>query len=345
MPTPSRTDLAELTKELVKFRTTRDSELREAMDFLEDRFDDRFVVKRFEEAGKPSLLVSFRETMEPGLLLHGHLDVVEASDQMFEPVEKNERIYGRGAADMKAGVACLVKTMKDLDGEPDVALLLTGDEETGGFSGTGHLVEKGLEPEFALSAEPTENFPEVVVEQKGVLQLKLGAEGESAHGSAPGRGVNAAEKLMEIYREFKSSLPEGEYVTTVNLGTFSAGEEVNRVPDYAEMELDIRYTGEYGPEKVMAELEGFDIEVEVIAEAPMMKTDPDNPYVQALEGAIGREAYASDMRFFTARGVPAVNYGPAGYNIHSENEYVEIDSMRRYCKILEEFVVENFCHD
>ena len=347
---------ADLTERLVEFRTTQDKpeEIEKSLEFVEGLFDQKkFYTQSFEHQNTSSLLISFTEDLNPEVLLHGHLDVVDAREELFRPGKKEGRIYGRGTADMKAGVACCIKAMQELgnrEERPDVALLLTTDEEVGGFNGTGYVAEQGLEPGFVVSAEPDDSgsFPSIVVEQKGVLQLKISASGKSAHGSKPGKGENAAEKLMQKYFRIKELFSEGEFTTTVNLGKFRSGQEVNKVPEEAEMHIDIRYSGEYPKEEVLKDIRRIEgIEVEVTAEAPMMQVAEENSYVRKLSDSIGqiaeapelrRENFASDMRFFTSKGIPAVCFGPEGYNLHGEDEYVEIEGLSVYCEILKNFL-------
>ena len=253
-----KNELRELTQNLVKFETTesREEELSSCLEFIEDYFPSNFTVQHFAKEGKTSLLISPNNNyaLEPEILLHGHIDVVEAeSNEMFKPRAESGKLYGRGTADMKAGVAVLMKLMKDL--EPDnCSLLITSDEEIGGFKGTGYLVnDVGLKPDFALSAEPCipEKFPSIVNQHKGVFQVKLEAEGESCHASQPENGVNAIDKLLDNYRELKQVFAKKSVDSTVNLGFIEGGESLNQVPSKAEMKLDIRYNDSFSPREVL----------------------------------------------------------------------------------------------
>jgi len=347
-----REDLVNLTKSLVQFQTVRgrEKQFKDCLAFIEDYFEN-LEIERFEREGKTSLLISKEKTLEPDILLHGHIDVVEAEKQLFEPEIEEGKLYGRGTADMKAGVACLMKIIDRIGDKADVSLLLTSDEEVGGFDGTGYMIEKGLRPNFVISAEPDDsgNFPSIVTKQKGVLQLRVRAEGKSAHGSKPQKGENAAEKLMEKYREIRRLFDHSQsFGSTINLGKVSSGKSVNQVPEKAEMELDIRYTDQFEKEELLRDLENIEaIDFEITAEAPMMKTDQKDVYVQRLadcsEKAIGEtsirsENFASDMRFFAERGIPAICFGPDGFNLHGNKEYVELENLENYVEVLERFI-------
>lgn len=347
--------LEQITEELIEYRTVtgNHNEVDKGLNFIRKFFDTEFKIREFEREGVKSLLISHQKTDDVEVLLHGHIDVVEAENQLFNSRTEEGRIYGRGAADMKSGLACLMKTLKEEKRE-GLALLVTSDEEKGGFNGTGYVVEEpGLEPELVISAEPDDsgNFPSIVNIQKGVLHVKASVSGKSAHASKPEKGENAAEKLIQLYLEEIRPLFDRsqEFPTTVNLGKIMSGDVVNRVPNSAEMQLDIRYSNQYPKGEVLKDLRNIrGLEIELIAEAPMMKTSEENKMVQELAKSVEStsdnrpefrsEAFASDMRFFTEKGIPAVCFGPEGYNLHNREEYVEIESTKTYCEILKNFL-------
>ena len=341
-----------ITEDLIRFQTVagRTKEFEKCLNYIEEQFDSALRLEKFEKEGEKSLLISRGE--KPRILLHGHMDVVEAEEEMFEPETKDERIYGRGAADMKSGVACMMKVINEMEGN-EVALLLTSDEERGGFKGTGHVIEEeNLEPELVISGEPDDSgkFPSIVTHQKGVLQVKLQVEGDSAHASKPEKGENAAEKLLEKYKKIRKLFDHRkEFSTTVNLGDISVEGPINKVPNSASLKLDIRYSNQYNKQEILTDLENIgDTELEVLAQAPMMSNNEEEKSILELKRAAEeitarkvryrKESFASDMRFFTEREVPAVCFGPEGYDLHGEDEYVEIESMREYCDILKNFL-------
>lgn len=355
-------EILELTKDLVRFKSTNDDleEINRCLDFIEEYFSGpEFEVIRHESDGVPSMVVTFGEE-NPELMLHGHIDVIEAPDEMFETEIKDGKLYGRGTGDMKAGVAALMQVMKDLKEEqPSVGLMIVSDEEVGGFKGAGHLFEEHYSPEFAVSAEPNniEGYLDIIADQKGILQIKVSTEGLSAHGSRPWNGENAAENFMEKWPEIRELFADHEdgenWVTTVNLGKIRAGESTNKVPEKAEAWLDIRTAREYPNEEVLEDLrsiEGLEVE-EVKLDESMLSTDHGNDKVQALKGSaerfedeckIARKEPGSDMRFLTEHGIPAAVFGPEGYNAHAPNEYAVIDSLGDYYSIMMDFIRSNY---
>lgn len=342
------------------------SEVDAAFDYVEDYFSDGdFVVQRYGENPeefdgetygpavynnpKPSMVVSFEDTKEPEYMLHGHLDIAqpdadnhlagtegieddeEARQAHFRTMTEDGRMYGRGTADMKAGVASLMKVMKDLEekeNRPSAALMLTSDEELGGFRGAGHLFnDVGYDPEIMISAEPnTDEEIEMGIgyRQKGVFHLGIETDGTSAHGSRPWNGENAADKLLDYVEEYRQvqdlfENPEGgdNWTTTMNLGKLEAGEKRTKVPGEGLMELDMRYTDDYRPEAIIQDIAGVfgvdassveqpsevaevmseevdELNFEVINNAPMQLNDKDDERLQelaeAIESATGTEA-------------------------------------------------------
>ena len=354
----TKEDITELTKDLMKFETVKnnDKEFDNAFEYIEDYFSaTELEIFHHEKDGFSSMVVATDE--DPDLILHGHIDVVDAEEEMFEPEERDGRIYGRGSADMKSGLACLMKAVKEVSktSKLSVGLMVVSDEEIGGFNGAQHLMrEEEYSPEFALSAEPStpENRMEIVTDQKGIMRIVISAEGEGAHGSRPWEGENAAEKLWEKFEQAKQNftIDRSQWTTTVNMGYFNAEGAMNVVPDYAEAGLDVRYTEEYPPEEVIEDLEDIEgLKFNVEAEDPPLRTSKQNENVKNLkeiadgvnDTVFSRERGASDMRHFSEQGIPAVVMGPTGDNIHGEDEYVEKESMEKFHRIIKE-LLENF---
>jgi succinyl-diaminopimelate desuccinylase len=349
--------LEDITKELISFRTVKghDEEFSKGFEFIEQFFRKTDLeIQEHNINGFKTVVVSSNE--DPDILLHGHLDVVSADeDELFEASEDEEKIYGRGAADMKSGLACMMKTVKELSEEDrlgSVGLMVVSDEEIGGFNGAEPLSTE-YDPNFALSAEPNsgEYEMQIVTKQKGVVRLELEVEGQRAHGSQPWNGENAVEKLYDRYTQFKSNFKnkKDEWTTTINLGNFNSDGAVNVVPGSAKAGVDIRYTEEYTPEEIRKDLESIDgLDWNFSSIDPMLKTKNSNKYVQKLYGdssdmcstQLDRKTAASDMRHFSKENIPCVVMGPKGGGIHNENEYILKQSMYDFKQILTKFLTD-----
>ncbi|HEX9438908.1 MAG TPA: M20/M25/M40 family metallo-hydrolase, partial [Roseiflexaceae bacterium] len=156
-------DLTTLTCDLVAIPSVADrpDQLQAVIDYAELYARDipGLHIHRADSAGKPSLVVTLRDTRAPAVMLNAHLDVVPARPEQFRPTVRDGRIYGRGSQDMKGSGAVLLRLMKDLAVlavPPDVGFMFVSDEELGGEDGTGYLLGEGWRCGFFLAAEPTD---------------------------------------------------------------------------------------------------------------------------------------------------------------------------------------------
>lgn len=288
------------------------------------------------------------------IILNGHLDVVAGRAEQFVPRERDGRLYGRGAADMKGGVAALLAVMARLRRQPvpaRVKLQLVADEETGGANGTGYLVETGETGDFVICAEPT-NLA-IAVQAKGILQVDLTAVGRAAHGSRPWEGENAIIKAYRLLAQI-NSLPflreQSPFYDgpSLNVARIAGGEVYNKVPDRCQVSLDIRYLPEQDAAEIRRQIEAVAGSVHVHAVGEPVCTSPADPYVRRLaaaaEAVTGRapsfvgQHGSADTRYFARLGIPAVEFGPAGGNWHGDEEYVTVVSLEQYIEILWEFL-------
>jgi succinyl-diaminopimelate desuccinylase len=291
------------------------------------------------------------------IVLNGHIDVIEAEERQFQPYCKDGKIYGRGAVDMKAGVAASMAAaaqLKDRDLASRVMLQIVSDEETGGLNGTKYLTEKGYLGDFIICGEPTNMG--IAIQSKGVLQLDITVQGKPAHGSRPWEGTNAITKAISLFEEILE-LPFAQESSpmftrpSINLAKIQGGTVYNKVPDLCEMSLDIRYLPDQSPEDIVQQIQAItDGTVTIHICNNPVKTKADNPYVKALGKSIKRitqlekvtvfgQHGSNDGQFFTKYGGSAVEFGPSGSDWHGENEMVYVDSVREYQDVLVDFIL------
>lgn len=345
-----------LTAELISFKTTADKPeaLAEAIDYIEDYLSGTpLKVRKFERNNKPSLLITLTEG-NPEILLNGHLDVVPGKAEQFTAEVRNGKIFGRGALDMKSGLAVLLVLMEDLakNGlKKSVGLSIVSDEEIGGKDGTGYLIEQGVKPKFFLSAEPTDL--KIGNEARGIIWLKIEAFGKSAHASTPWLGDNANIKIIRALNLINEHFPNPkfeEWVTTRNISVIKGGEATNKVPDNAEAFIDIRYVPSDDSTKIINQIKELasDCEIEVQNLEPPAFADPDDLYLKLLKNSLEssnirpeflKKYAASDARYYTKVGIPAVVFGPSGSGQHSDNEFVDIDSLEKLFFVLKTFIL------
>jgi succinyl-diaminopimelate desuccinylase len=272
----------------------------------------------------------------PALCFTGHLDTVPIGAEAWrrDPFAGEidaGAVHGRGASDMKGGVAALVVAAAHLarsPQRPSLVLAFTAGEETG-CEGAFHLVRTtdALNDVGAiLVAEPTANYP--MVGHRGALWLELRVRGKSAHGSTPREGVSAiyraANGLARLERLELSGSDPLLGASSLNVGTISGGSSVNVVPDLVTLGIDVRTLPEQASDDVRRRLAGAfegDVEMETMLEVPGVLTPTDDPWVQlAFEVAaplVGETPHARATAFFTdasalrqANGAPTVILGP-----------------------------------
>lgn len=355
----STPDLLELTKQLIRFRSTanRPDQLLACADFIADFFSDTVLqVKIIDSNGIPSVLVT-RAHANPEILLAGHFDVVEGDDAQFNPhVTADNYLHGRGAFDMKSGVAAQMFIMKELaDSDNNLGLLLTGDEENGGFNGSGYVVEKyNLRPKVVLLPDGGNKINNIVEKEKGLLRIMFKAQGVAAHGSRPWSGVNAIELLMNSLDRIKNSLfnkiDRDNWHNTFNIGTIQGGTAVNAVPAFAEAHCDIRTIEDTNHNECVAELQKIlppEVGMETTFAVPAVRLPRDSfaalIYLDCLrqlgyEPAFVSTHGASDSRFFAARGSVVLMSQPSGYDHHGAEERVAVDTIEKYYQLLKLFI-------
>ncbi|MHA2314810.1 MAG: M20 family metallopeptidase [Candidatus Hermodarchaeia archaeon] len=202
-------DLIRIPSVNPKFKTGDEPDEIQIVEFLEKKMTDYgFEVERQEiESGGSNLIVRIRGDEHETLVFNGHLDTVTGANMPdpFNPRIRHGRLYGRGASDMKGGIAAMIGAAKavktsnvKLNG--DLVLSLVVDEEYGG-TGTKKFLEKE-KPDYAIVGEPTQN--EIGLAQAGYIELTLESEGKIKHGSTLKIGdnssayVNATRILNEI---------------------------------------------------------------------------------------------------------------------------------------------------
>lgn len=355
---PLLDDLVALTCDLVAIQSIaeRPDQLQAAIDYVEAyaRAVPRLRIHRAECAGKPSMVATLRATHRPAIMLNAHLDVVPGRPDQFQPVVRDGRIYGRATQDMKGAGAVLLRLMKDLaalNDPPDVGFMFVTDEEIGGYHGTEYLARQGWLCDLFIAGEPSDL--QICYEQKGIFYLTIDIPGQPAHASRPWEGRSAFDALRNGLSALATRFPlprEATWSTTVVPTLVHGGDADNRLPTSIQVMCDVRHVPSETPEAIIAGVEQCFPGAEVRLEryGPPLATDPNHPHVQRLAEVIStvtgtpaqlyREHFASDARFYSALGIPAVCFGPAGAGLHSDEEWVDITSLEQMYRALWRFV-------
>ncbi len=348
-----------LCERLITYDTSTPDGLRAAAGFVKGCLEAGDVeVVAHDHRGLPVIAADVGARSGPTVVLHGHLDVVPGRPGQFEPRVEGDRIYGRGAYDMKGALAAILCVVKDAAAQDRVRVrfLCTPDEESEEVEerSTDALVRGGLEADFAITGEPTDLH--IGVQSKGVLFMRVAVGGTAAHGATPWLGDNAVVKAVDVFRQIES-LPFARESSelfdrpSINLGRIWGGDAVNKVPDQCTMDVDVRYLPGQDPNEIVGQVAALpDVEVlRTFSRVPAI-VPRTNAYVRALREAVGRSTRgealgvgrdgSSDAISFLEAGIPAVEFGPVGAGHHGPEEWVSISSLAQYRRALGDFVAE-----
>ena len=332
------------------------------MDFVNGWFEARGLeTSRYKGAGPKgelSSLVARVGSGGPKILLHAHADVVPGDDEQFEAYEQAGELLGRGVYDMKGALAAMMYAVEDLHVtgcEATVELLIVPDEEReyGGRKGAQVLIDNGHTGDFLITGEPTDFH--IGIQAKGVLALRITMNGRSAHGSVPWLGKNAVLLAYEHYKRvlelpFAGERSELFPYPSINMARIIGGDVINRVPDHATYDLDIRYLPNQVPGEIVRQIRSIDLpaEAEILFTHEPTYVSRKNPFVKVLREVasrhfrgnpvgVGRHG-ASDIVFFQRAGISGVEFGPVGGGHHGPREFVVSDSLETYRQMLVQFV-------
>lgn len=353
-----RENLIQTTSDLIKFPTEPEniSAKNAILDHIKYLFQNQPVfIKEFISNKQPSLLITFEDTLNPQVLLYSHLDVVPAPETEFNPQVKDGRIYGRGAGDMKSAGAVIIELFKHYlkqENKPSIGLMLTCDEEVGGYDGTAHQIEKGVSCELCIMPDSSKGTDTIITNQKGIAMVKIWAYGKTAHGSRPHLGSNAIEKVTQDLTKIRKLFPSTQKPSTpstINIGTIKGGEQTNQVPEYAEATIDIRYQNPqdfYKKFNKIKKITNNNAKIELSGSPYIcdLKNSLVQSYISTAKETLNHnikfevESGGSDARFFSEKNIPVIVTGIDKANSHSLDESCSIDDMVNFYNILENFI-------
>lgn len=354
--------MEEILAKLVAFQSVPDnhSTNKAALDFIGRFVSERGMhIKHFEWNGAPALVATSRmHTKTPTVMLAGHIDVVPAADELFTLNKDADSYYGRGVLDMKGSIAVFLSVIDELADQIDafdIGIMITSDEELGGFNGTPKVLEAGYLPKVCILPDGGDDW-QIQISAKGVLQLRVTTNGQAAHGSQPWNGDNANLRLIRILHDIMALFPEnGPGSNTVNVGKISGGEAINQVPDAAEALIDIRVIHEQDRKRLLEKIKlichrHHDAQLEVVMQGIGARFDLSNPYIKHFAEIVtevtgvtvtGSHAFgSSDARFFAALDIPCISLYPPGGGHHGPNESVSIKGLQQLQAIVMQYLIE-----
>jgi acetylornithine deacetylase/succinyl-diaminopimelate desuccinylase family protein len=338
------------------------------LEYLVRRFQRQRIPCRITELdGKPLNLVAEIGQGARAIALNSHLDTVPPGDAALwqtdplAPVEKDGKIYGRGAEDAKGCLAAMIVAFESLAARRDelpvrVILMAVGAEERGGL-GTKTEMANGLRADAAIVGESTLLEPKLA--HKGVLRLEVEVKGKAAHASDPEAGVNAVvamapviaalDRLAAVVR-VRQERHTGR--ASLVISTIAGGVALNVIPASCVISIDRRVLPTEKEDEARAEIirtvsdalpagRGVTAEVRTVRFVAPSATPEDASIVRAAERAalevLGRPVRASgftatcDMTYLVnGGGIPSVILGPDSIALaHQVDECISIDEMAR----------------
>ena len=314
--------------------------------------------------GRPSVVIRARGRGDGGtLLLCGHTDTVnvEGMEAPFELKVEGDRLYGRGAYDMKAGlaaalVACREASTLDLAG--DVVVAAVADEEHGSI-GVQEILET-VRADVAILTEPTEMA--LVIAHRGFVWSEVEVTGRAAHGSRPHLGVDAIVKtgpILTALGRLDDELHARRHPLlgrpSVHASVIAGGEELSSYPGRCVVGIERRTLPGESAADVEAELERLldacraEDEALVASRRTLLVREPlemapDSPVVTLVAGAVTDTlgappvvegaSYWADAAFIAAAGIPTVIYGPSGEGAHALEEWVSLSDTEDVTRVL-----------
>lgn len=351
-----------------------------AMDVLQDRLAAMGFSCRRMRFGEVENLYARRGTAGPNLCFAGHTDVVPPGDHNdwradpFDAAIEDGVLVGRGAVDMKGGIAAWVAAVDRIGEVPgSLSFLITGDEEGVALDGTKKVVallqEEGERIDHCLVGEPSSVAAlgdTIKIGRRGSLNVWITVNGRQGHVAYPDRARNPIPVLVELLDRLKDRVLDEGYpafppsnleITTIDVGNTAT----NVIPAQARGRFNIRFNPSWTGERLIAWIEetaraveaaseGCSIALEFLHSGDAFLTEP-GPFVDLVAGAIEAElgvtpdpntkGGTSDARFIRAL-CPVLEFGLVGQTMHQVDERVPVEEIHRLSGVYERIIRDYF---
>jgi len=358
--------------QLIGFDTTSRNSNLELMDWVKEYLDGLGIASELFfnlERSKANLYARIGPDIPGGVMLSGHTDVVPVEGQNwtvppFAMSERDGKLYGRGAADMKGFIACMLAALPHFLRQPlqqPLHLALSYDEEIGCLgvpSLVKALAQREHQPLLCIVGEPTELRP--IIGHKGKLAMRCAVHGAPCHSAYAPRGVNAIEyaaKLIQKLGEFGQSLAEPARhdsrfeppYSTVQTGIIQGGSALNIVPEHCHFDFEMRHLPHDDPQQMVNTLSQHAqrellprmqaisadsaIKFTELSRYPGLLSAPENPAVQLVAELTGctdfsTVAFGTEGGLFDSIGIATVVCGPGSMEQgHKADEFIHIDQL------------------
>jgi acetylornithine deacetylase len=350
-----------------------------ASEFLRGFLQQQGITSKLEEAapGRPNVVallspapaapISSNDKQSAALAILAHIDTVGPGDMSdpFTPREREGRLYGRGALDIKSGVAamcCAAIAARDAGALKKPLLIAAVVDEECNSIGTEALLRR-YTADAAIVLEPTDL--RLTVAHKGYAWFEIVTHGRAAHGSLPAEGRDAIRMMGRVLnildaldRKLASLAPHALLGHgSLHASLIQGGQELSSYPTECRLQLERRMLPGESAGEIEAELRtlvagletrdpDFHATVRGLASRPSYEISPDAPIVRLVSEAIRTTLGASastefagmaawtDTALLSAAGIPGVVFGPRGRGLHGKEEYVELDSVVQCSEVL-----------
>lgn len=329
----------------------------EGLAYIKTLINSDANITELSHQNQPMLIASNCQTKQPQYVYLVHLDVIPGKKNQFELKQQGDRLIGRGTSDMKFSIPlgiALLNELLETELQLDFSLVITTDEETGGFLGAAYLADEyQLRPDLLLV--PDGGGPNKFVNKsKGICQIVVSAEGKPAHASQPWKGKNALAPLVKLAAKlserYEANNSQKSWKTTMNLGQLDGGQATNQVCPQAQLKVDFRYPETNSQENIVNEVTKLarkidpEISIELGSTGLPTFTNEKLPEVKNFiknlkitmkkEIKIEGECGASDARHFAPYDIPILMAKPEGDLIHADGEWLSLSSTMKFYQAL-----------
>lgn len=331
------------------------------------------IIKSTNPELAPTLLgkCTIWDNNKPTITLSGHLDIVFPNIKDFDIRVEDEKLYGPGAVDMKAGVLVILEVVKVLNTQGELSniqILLTSDEEQYQTRYYPQLENIALSTDYllvyegagSLVREPNFQKKDLVIKRKGILGYKLSAKAGGGHSGGLAKEEERHSAVHELIKQSEKILLLADFTkgTTINIGQFNGGKALNILAEEAEIQFDARIASSDEFRRIkgaLSELTSFDpqvrIDLEQLLEGPPVEATQLNIELFELTKNVGNnigiqigieeKSGASDMNRLVGFNpkMASIDYlGPSGGGEHSSGEFLYLNSFEPCVKLSVELI-------
>jgi len=371
----NRPVMIDFLSKLVQAETTTQTGELAAAKVISDEFALSGVKAQIDTWGQARANIWARvgsQGRKPALLFACHLDVVGPGDAPwkhppFSGLQSDGRVYGRGATDMKGGIAAAVAAIRQIVDSGtslagDIVFAATAGEETDSSGADRFLAGRCELPEFAGVVIPEPTDFEIVTAHRGMLWIEISTKGKAAHGSTPHLGINAIGSARLLLNSLEKYQPRAEPHKllggcSMSINTIAGGKALNVVPDKCTIGIDFRTLPGQNHADILRDLREtfsklksadprFEAEISIVRRVEPMETDPDSAFVRDFCAAVGTGetkavGFTTDGPHFARLGTPVVIFGPGKPDIcHKPDEYIEIADVERAVKYYRDIILK-----